>query len=83
MFREIEQDTTFDDLIEAIAPDGGPIAVLRAYFDASQRECGVFTVAGYLFDSAQARKFPAGVESAVRQIRRVPHGGPGSASRAL
>lgn len=30
---------------------------MRAYFDASKRQSGVFTVAGYLFDSAQARKF--------------------------
>ena len=31
--------------------------MLRAYFDASAREDGAYVVAGYLFDSAQARKF--------------------------
>jgi hypothetical protein len=56
LFREDNCDA-FDDLVDAIAPDAGCFAVLRAYFDASKRPSGVFTIAGYLFDSYQARKF--------------------------
>jgi hypothetical protein len=58
LYREDEQqEHPFDDLLDVILPDGGMVAMLRAYFDASHRPSGVFTVAGYLFDSAQARKF--------------------------
>jgi hypothetical protein len=55
VFREDRHDA-FDDLVDILAADG-VVAVLRAYFDASQRTSGVFTIAGYLFDSYQARKF--------------------------
>ena len=56
MFREVP--TERDELLDVVSGDGDWIvAVLRGYFDAGKRESGVFTVAGYLFDAAQARKF--------------------------
>src|SRR5438034_11382511 len=46
-------------LLEILSPDGkGLIAVLlEAYLDESERDGGVFCVAGYVFAPAQAKKF--------------------------
>lgn len=54
MFR----DDIWDDLPEQHFPDDeGYIAVLRCYVDASTRDEGLLTVAGYLFESGSVRRF--------------------------
>ena len=63
-----EDDDIWDELLDAISPDDeGSVVVLRAYIDASSRECvhpvngdkgDLLTVAGYMFESRQlARHF--------------------------
>lgn len=48
----------WDDLPEQYFPLGdGAIAVLKAYVDASTRDAGLLTVAGYLIDSVRVRRF--------------------------
>jgi hypothetical protein len=47
----------FVEVLDAAMPwDDGTIFMLRAYFDASQRESGVFSVAGVAFGVDRARK---------------------------
>jgi len=50
---------TFSDLVDAILPKGGAVAMLQSYFDASRREGGFFCVAGYLFTKSQVKAFTA------------------------
>ncbi len=45
----------FVDLL--LSDEDGSVVMLKAYFDASGRESGLFCVAGYLFHGAQAKKF--------------------------
>lgn len=52
------KNDVFSDLVDAILPgNGGKVAVLHAYFDASERPGGVYCVAGFAFAKEQAKKF--------------------------
>ena len=54
----IDVGKDFDRLLEIVLPEGrGYALMLEAYFDESERESGVFCVAGYAFAPHQARKF--------------------------
>jgi hypothetical protein len=46
----------FSDLLDLVVPEGGTAALLSAYFDASQLESGVFSVSGFAFGKARAKK---------------------------
>jgi hypothetical protein len=46
----------FHDLLDLIVPDGGTVALLAAYFDASRMESGVFCVGGFAFGRDRAKK---------------------------
>jgi hypothetical protein len=51
-------DSSFLDLLDVLLPGrGGVLVVLHAYFDASSRTNGVFTVAGLAFAKQQVKKF--------------------------
>jgi hypothetical protein len=51
-------DVDLDRLLDILMPsERGVIAMLEAYFDESQREGGIFCVAGYAFAKPQAKKF--------------------------
>jgi hypothetical protein len=48
----------FDRLLDAVMPNPkGTVAMLEAYFDESERDRGLFAVAGYAFAKAQAKSF--------------------------
>lgn len=44
-------------LPKILLPRGGLLAILEAYFDESEREGGIFCVAGYVFAPIQAHRF--------------------------
>ena len=46
----------FHDLLDLVVPDGGAVALLAAYFDASRMDSGVFCVAGFAFGRDRAKK---------------------------
>jgi len=55
MIDDVSEDGFFDTLLDYCG--GGPIAVLQAYFDESERQNGLLCVAGYGFMPTHARKF--------------------------
>jgi hypothetical protein len=59
LFSECFELDAWDDLLDLLLPDeDGCVAVIRAYIDASERkEMGLFSVAGFLFDSGRVRGF--------------------------
>jgi hypothetical protein len=55
----LENEDVWADLLDLLLPEGdGCVAVLTAYIDASERkDSGLFSVAGYLFESGRVRRF--------------------------